>query len=77
MGTKLFFMTACIALLAITNGGEAFSEPAPLRVTKCQLSHGSLYFGPSPPPGCETIAVYENGKEVNATPANPSPTPNE
>jgi hypothetical protein len=45
-------------------------------ITKCQLSGGNLFL-PSPPPGCETISVYENGKEVNATPADSSPTPNE
>jgi hypothetical protein len=63
-----------VVLLVIVGGREGRSETGPTRVTKCQLPDGHLYFGPTPPADCETIAVYENGKQVDRSGAEPSPT---
>ena len=75
MRSRLVLVTALpIALVALAGiAGRVTGEEPPLHVTKCQLPDGRLYFGPAPPRDCETIAEYENGKEISA--ADPSPTP--
>jgi hypothetical protein len=73
MATRI--MRAALFVVVTTLPGVASSAEKSLRITKCQMSDGKVYFEPAPPPGCEQIAEYENGRLVTDERAEGSSTP--
>jgi hypothetical protein len=75
MGTLIMRAAVFVVLTALS--GVASSAEKNSRITKCQMADGKLYFGPAPPPGCQKIAEYENGRlvtdEAAEAPATPTP----
>jgi hypothetical protein len=74
MTTRFLSLPVFVALIVLLAGGASSFATSPAFVTKCQLPDGRLYFGPSPPPDCEVLDVYQNGSRVDGT-SEVMPTP--
>ena len=75
MGTRILWAALLVVTVTALPGAASSAEKS-LRITKCQMADGKLYFGPAPPPGCQKIAEYENGRLVTDEAAEaPTPTP--